>query len=101
MALKSLYKTPEGRVDAYWRVSDLRYNYDKPHGVEVDKAVVFSLEVLNWETREVYQDVEWMYEEGVGSYSMPAVPDGTTDTLVEKAYTHLKSLALFSGAEDC
>ena len=101
MALKSTYKTPEGHIPAYWRISDLRYNYDKPHGIEVDEAVVFSLEVFNWETREKYEDVDWMYEEGVGSYAIPAVPDGTTATLVEKAYIHLKSLAQFSGAEDC
>ena len=87
MALKSTYKTPEGHIPAYWRISDLRYNY--------------SLEVFNWETREKYEDVDWMYEEGVGSYAIPAVPDGTTATLVEKAYIHLKSLAQFSGAEDC
>jgi len=101
MALKSTYKTPEGHIPAYWRISDLRYNYDKPHGTEVDEAVVFSLEVFNWETREKYDDVDWMYEEGVGSYSIPVVPAVTTLTLVEKAYDHLKTLEHFQDAEDC
>ena len=113
MALKSLYKTPEGRIPAYWRISDLRYVYEKPHGNEIDEegnviapyeiaeAVVFSLEVFNWETREKYDDVDWMYEEGVGSYSIPIVPAVTPLTLVEKAYDHLKTLEHFQDAEDC
>ena len=113
MALKSQYKTPEGRIDAYWRISDLRYNYEKPHGNEVDgdgniiapyeiaEVVVFSLEVFNWETREKYDDVEWMYEEGVGSYSIPVVPTVAPLALGEKAYDHLKTLERFQDAEDC
>ena len=112
MALKSKYKTPEGHIDAYWRISDLRYNYDKPHGNEMDEdgniiapyeiseAVVFSVEVLNWETKERYDDVEWMYEEGVGTYSMP-VPSGYATTLIKKAYEHLKTIERFQDAEDC
>ena len=37
MALKSTYKTPEGHIPAYWRISDLRYVYEKPHGNEMDE----------------------------------------------------------------
>jgi len=112
MALKSTYKTPEGHIPAYWRISDLRYVYEKPHGNEMDgegnviapyeiaEAVVFSLEVFNWETREKYDDVDWMYEEGVGSYSMD-VPNSYAATLIKKAYDHLKTLERFQDAEDC
>jgi hypothetical protein len=42
-----------------------------------------------------------MYEEGVGSYSIPIVPAVTPLTLVEKAYDHLKTLEHFQDAEDC
>lgn len=112
MALKSKFKTPEGHVDAYWRISDLGYNYEKPYGNEVDEegnvvapyevseAVTFSLEVLNWDTKEKYDEPNYMFEEGVGTYSIE-VPAGDASDLIKKAYDHLKTLDLFADAEDC
>tara|TARA_Y100000361_G_scaffold115208_1_gene105828 strand:- start:476 stop:817 length:342 start_codon:yes stop_codon:yes gene_type:complete len=113
MALKSKFKTPEGHVDAYWRISDLRYNYDKPYGNEVDEegniiapyevneAVTFSLEVLNWDTKEKYDYPHYMYEEGVGTYSIDSIPTGDASDLIKKAYSHLKTLERFADSEDC
>ena len=112
MALKAPYKQPGGHVDAYWRISELRYNYEKPHGDEIDEdgnviapyeikeTVVFSVEVLNLDTMEVYDDEDWKYDAGVGAYSMP-VPTGDATTLTAQAYEYLKTLELFENAEDC
>jgi hypothetical protein len=112
MALKAPYKQPGGHVDAYWRISDLRYNYEKPHGNEIDEGgnviapyeleetLVFSVEVLNLDTMEIYHDQDWKYDAGVGSYSMP-VPSGDATTLTAQAYEHLKTLERFQDAEDC
>ena len=112
MGLKSAYKRPEGYVDSYWRISDLRYSYEKSHGNEVDEegnvigpytiqeGVCFSVEVFDWETRVKYDDATWMYEEGVGSYSMD-VPSGDASLLIKKAYDYLKTLPHFQDATDC
>jgi hypothetical protein len=49
---------------------------------------------------EVYDDEDWKYDAGVGTYSMP-VPTGDASTLTTQAYDYLKTLELFENAEDC
>ncbi len=107
MALKAKYKkplpeAPDGKIDAYYRVCDARWHYDKPLGTFAVKSVAFSVEAFTWDDpRELLTD-EHRYDEAVGSYSIPVPENGTNvDTIVDLAYAHLKTLDHFADAEDC
>ena len=102
MALRKDYKQGDGTVViGYYRVRELHTQYEKDKGSEVSQMANFQLEVFNNETGDQINDEETRVEEGIGSYDMTLSATAPVTSLVEEAYTYLKSLELFKDAEDC
>ena len=101
MALKTIYKTDDGPVDAYYRISELRFQYEKNYQATADKNVVFYLDALSWGDRVSLMDDGNYLDNLCGPYSITVSEGVAWDTLVDKAYEHLKTLEKFEDATDC
>jgi len=109
-------------VDAYWRVRGLQIRYEKEYDEDSALTCSFQVEGLIDETKVRYNSIhnasaeeneegtweqghitsqEYLEAQGARHYSMTVAPDTPADELVAKAYEHLKTLDIFSDAEDC
>ena len=101
MALKTIYKSQGGPMDAYFRVNEVHSHYEKNYGEEsAVQHVKCSVEVLSWSSREVLVDDFWL-DNFCGPHSFTVSADVSWGSLIDKAYEHLKTLDKFADAEDC
>ena len=101
MALRAIYKSETGDVDAYFRINEVYSHYEKNYGdASAVKNVKCSVQALTWGSREILADDCWV-ENFCGPHSFTVAANVDWDSLIDKAYEHLKTLDKFSSATDC
>ena len=101
MALRTIYKSETGDVDAYFRINEVYSHYEKNYGQEsAVQHVKCSIEALSWSSREFLSD-DYLDENFCRPHSFTVPADVSWGSLIDKAYEYLKTLDKFADAQDC
>ncbi len=113
MALRKTYTDGDGNsVDGYFRVRELRTQYEKDKGE--DAVLNFSCQLETFDYSNIAESANGDQLEGGANMNMSEAPlisgvfelpsdcaSSGVSSLTEAAYRHLKTLEIFDGAEDC
>ncbi len=123
MALKKTFENQDGGTsNGYYRVREVNTDYEKDKNEAMSLVASFTVELYDYDTgkrvtdeykpsgeesetgrpnpKEREPSLSWV-PEGVGVYSLTLADMEPVQTLIIKAYEHLKTLADFNGATDC
>jgi len=105
MALRKAYTDGNGNsVDGYFRVREVHTQYEKDKGGDAVLNCSCSLETYDYDNIAESSNGQQLdmniYDSGVFELPTECVSSGVS-SLTEAAYTHLKTLEIFSGSADC